>query len=152
MHRARRKKHALSVLLVDLDHFKPFNDTFGHDAGDFVLQSLADVFRSFFRSDDVACRYGGEEFAFILPEASSHDAFLRANELREKVKQLNLKYDNHLLGKVTLSIGVATFPEHSADVSHLLKMADQSLYRSKSIGRDSVTVASVEPVVASSPA
>ena len=152
MHRARRKKHALSVLLVDLDHFKVFNDTFGHDAGDFVLQSLADVFRNFFRSDDVACRYGGEEFAFILPEASSHDAFLRANELREKVKQLNLKYDNKLVGKVTLSIGVATYPEHSADVGQLLKMADQSLYRSKSIGRDSVTMAGFEAVVTPSPA
>ncbi|MCU1297853.1 MAG: hypothetical protein JWO91_2131 [Acidobacteriaceae bacterium] len=143
LHRAQRKQHPLSVLVVDLDHFKRFNDTFGHDAGDSVLRALADVFRVFFRADDVVCRQGGEEFAFILPESSSDDAVRRANALREKAKQLNLKYEGRTLGTITLSIGVATFPEHGSSAEELLKIADCCLYHSKSGGRDMVTVATI---------
>jgi diguanylate cyclase (GGDEF)-like protein/PAS domain S-box-containing protein len=143
LHRAQRKKHPLSVLLVDLDHFKRFNDTFGHDAGDSVLRALADVFKIFFRADDVVCRQGGEEFAFILPESSSEDAVRRADALREKAKQLNLKYEGRTLGMITLSIGVATFPEHGSSSGELLKVADRCLYQSKAAGRDMVTAATI---------
>jgi len=138
---ASRKKQAVAVLFLDLDHFKRFNDTFGHDAGDMVLQALADLFRAFFRSTDMCCRYGGEEFAVILPESSSRDAAIRADALRSEVKNLRLQYKKQTLGPLTLSAGVAAFPEHGSTSDELLKIADQSLYESKSRGRDVVTVA-----------
>jgi diguanylate cyclase (GGDEF)-like protein/PAS domain S-box-containing protein len=144
---ASRKKHAISVLFLDVDHFKKFNDTFGHDAGDKVLQSLADLLRTFFRSTDICCRYGGEEFAIILPESSSQDATIRAHALRSEVKSLRLKYKNEALGTLTISAGVAAFPEHGSTSDELLKIADQCLYESKSRGRDTVTVASLSKSV-----
>src|SRR6202035_3951061 len=113
MRRALLKNHPVSVLFIDLDHFKRFNDTFGHDAGDLVLRSVADLFRKFFRADDVICRYGGEEFAIILPESSPENAGTRANALRAEVKRLRLEYNNQTLGQITLSVGIATFPEHA---------------------------------------
>jgi diguanylate cyclase (GGDEF)-like protein/PAS domain S-box-containing protein len=141
MQRAVRKNHPVSVLFIDLDHFKRFNDTFGHDAGDLVLRSIADLFRRLFRVDDVICRYGGEEFAIILPESSAENAAIRGNALREEIKRLEIKYKNHTLGRITLSIGVACFPEHGRTSEELVKAADQCLYQSKSAGRDMVTVA-----------
>jgi diguanylate cyclase (GGDEF)-like protein len=132
----------MAVLFLDLDHFKKFNDTFGHDAGDMVLQSLADLFRNFFRATDICCRYGGEEFAIVLLESSSEDAVIRANALRLEVKGLRLQYQKQTLGPLTLSVGVAAFPEHGSTCDELLKIADQCLYESKARGRDVVTVAS----------
>jgi diguanylate cyclase (GGDEF)-like protein len=137
---ASRKKQTIAVLFLDLDHFKRFNDTFGHDAGDMVLQSLADLFRTFFRATDICCRYGGEEFAIVLPESSSQDAAIRADALRSEVKSLRLQYKKQILGPLTLSAGVAAFPEHGLTSDELLKIADQCLYESKSRGRDVVTV------------
>ena len=151
---AARKKQSIAVLFLDLDHFKRFNDTFGHDAGDMVLQSLADLFRNFFRATDICCRYGGEEFAIILPESSSHNAAIRADALRSEVKRLQLQYKKQTIGQLTVSVGVAAYPEHGSTSVELLKIADQCLYESKSRGRDVVTVASpqnarlpVDPVV-----
>jgi len=141
LQRATRKQHPVSVLFLDLDHFKKFNDTFGHDAGDLVLRSVAELFRNFFRSDDVICRYGGEEFAIILPESSPQNAAVRANALREEVKRLHLESDHQNLGAVSVSIGISTFPDHALTGDELLKVADQCLYRSKKAGRDAVTVA-----------
>ncbi|HXM62558.1 MAG TPA: diguanylate cyclase [Terriglobales bacterium] len=138
---AKRKKHGVAVLFLDIDYFKKFNDTFGHDAGDKVLQALADLFRAFFRSTDICCRYGGEEFAVVLPESSPQDATVRADALRSEVKTLRLRYKNETLGPLTLSAGVAAFPEHGLTSDELLKIADQMLYESKSRGRDIVTVA-----------
>jgi len=138
---AGRKSQSIAVLFLDLDHFKRFNDTFGHDAGDMVLQSLADLFRNFFRATDICCRYGGEEFAIILPESTSSDALIRADALRSEVKGLRLQYKKQLLGQLTVSAGVAAFPEHGATAEGLLKIADQCLYESKARGRDVVTVA-----------
>jgi len=138
---ASRKKQSIAVLFLDLDHFKRFNDTFGHDAGDMVLRSLADLFRNFFRATDICCRYGGEEFAIILPESTSHLAAVRADALRSEVKSLRLQYKNQPLGPLTISVGVAAFPEHGSTSEELLKIADQCLYESKNRGRDVVTVA-----------
>jgi diguanylate cyclase (GGDEF)-like protein/PAS domain S-box-containing protein len=138
---AGRKKQSVAVLFLDLDHFKGFNDTFGHDAGDMVLQSIADVFRNFFRTTDICCRYGGEEFAVIMPESTSHDAVIRADALRSEVKSLRLRYKKQALGQLSISVGVAAFPEHGTSADELLKIADQCLYESKARGRDVVTVA-----------
>jgi diguanylate cyclase (GGDEF)-like protein/PAS domain S-box-containing protein len=138
---AARKKQSIAVLFLDLDHFKRFNDSFGHDAGDMVLRSLADLFRNAFRSTDICCRYGGEEFAIVMPESSSQDAATRAEALRCKVKNLRLEYKKQTLGQLTLSVGVAAFPEHGSTSRDLLKIADQCLYESKARGRDVVTVA-----------
>jgi diguanylate cyclase (GGDEF)-like protein/PAS domain S-box-containing protein len=138
---AGRKRQSIAVLFLDLDHFKKFNDTFGHDAGDLVLQSLADLFRNFFRATDMCCRYGGEEFAIILPESTSQDAAIRADALRSEVRSLRLHYKKQPLGPLTVSVGVAAFPEHGSTSEELLKIADQCLYASKHRGRDVVTVA-----------
>ena len=142
---AARKHQSLTVLFLDLDHFKTFNDTFGHEAGDSVLQSLAQVFCSFFRTTDICCRYGGEEFAIILPESSAGDAFIRAEALRDEVKKLRLQYMKRPLGPVSISVGVATFPDHATNSSQLLATADRCLYESKTRGRDRVTVATAQP-------
>jgi diguanylate cyclase (GGDEF)-like protein/PAS domain S-box-containing protein len=144
--RAKRKKRALSVIFLDLDHFKRFNDAFGHDAGDTVLRSIAELFRQHFRGDDVICRYGGEEFAIILPESTAKDAAKRANLLRLQARKLRVRHHDQSLDPVTLSIGVAAFPEHGSTPEELLQVADQCLYQSKSEGRDRVTVATPQKV------
>jgi len=146
LQRAARKRHSVALLFIDLDNFKHFNDTFGHDAGDLVLRSVADLFRKFFRSDDVCCRYGGEEFALILPESTAESASLRANALLEEIRKLQLQYRNQTLGMVTISIGVASFPEHATNGEELLKVADRCLYESKSSGRDRVTAAAAQQI------
>ena len=107
-----------------------------------MLQSLADLFRNSFRATDICCRYGGEEFAVILPESSAHDATLRAEALRAEVRRLRLKYKKQNLGPLSVSVGVAAFPEHGLTSEELLKIADECLYQSKARGRDVVTVAS----------
>ncbi|HET6930240.1 MAG TPA: diguanylate cyclase [Candidatus Acidoferrum sp.] len=142
LQRARRKDRLLSLIFLDLDHFKRFNDVFGHDAGDSVLQSMADIFRMHFRAEDIICRYGGEEFAIILPESSVHDALKRADALRLATKDLKLVHRGVLLDPVTLSIGIAGFPENGENAQDLLDAADKSLYQSKANGRDRVTLAS----------
>lgn len=142
--RAKRKNHPLTVLFLDLDHFKRFNDTFGHDAGDLVLRSMAEVFRQYFRGDDVVCRYGGEEFAVILPESTAKDAEDRANKLRLDAMKLQLKHQGRTLDPVSISVGVASFPEHGSTAEVLLRVADQCLYQAKADGRDRVTVAKTE--------
>jgi diguanylate cyclase (GGDEF)-like protein/PAS domain S-box-containing protein len=142
LQRAKRKQRSLSLIFLDLDHFKRFNDVFGHDAGDSVLQSMADIFRMHFRAEDIICRYGGEEFAVILPESSVKDVFKRAEALRLATKDLKLVHRGVLLDPVTLSIGIAGFPEHGQTAQDLLDGADKSLYQSKANGRDRVTLAS----------
>jgi diguanylate cyclase (GGDEF)-like protein/PAS domain S-box-containing protein len=140
---SKRKGRPLAIVFVDLDHFKHFNDVFGHDAGDTVLQSMASAFRLLFRGEDVICRYGGEEFAIILPECPIQDAVKRAEALRVAVKEINLAHQGKRLDSVTLSIGVAAYPEHGEGVQELLDRADKCLYQSKANGRDCVTAASV---------
>jgi len=148
LQRAARRKRPLSVLFVDLDHFKRFNDSFGHEAGDLVLSSIATVFQLNFRGDDVICRYGGEEFAIILPEASTEDAAKRADALRAEVNNMRLTCHGRALDPVTVSVGLATFPESGSTVEALMQQADRALYQSKTNGRDRVTVADPETELA----
>jgi len=139
--RGTRKNRSLAVIFIDVDHFKRFNDVFGHEAGDQVLRSMGDFFRSHFRGDDIICRYGGEEFAIILPESSAQDAASRAELLRIAARTLKLKHNDVTLDPVTLSAGIAGFPEHASSARELLQVADACLYEAKKSGRDRVILA-----------
>ena len=142
LRRAVRGKLQVALLMLDIDHFKGFNDTFGHQAGDALLRALGNLLKESTRGQDVVCRYGGEEFAFVLAGASLEAAQKRAELLREDVKQLNVRYGGQLLGAVTLSIGIGIFPDNGENAEQLLKAADSALYRAKEEGRDRIVSAS----------
>ncbi len=141
--RARRNNGAVAAIMVDIDHFKRINDSFGHDAGNLVLRELAALFRRSLRASDVACRYGGEEFALILPDAPVEGAMHKAEAIRLAVKALLLEYQGRPLGPITASLGVAVFPLHAAEANALLVRADEALYRAKGEGRDRVVVSEI---------
>jgi diguanylate cyclase (GGDEF)-like protein/PAS domain S-box-containing protein len=141
LQRAKRRRHSLVVVFADLDHFKRFNDIHGHDAGDTVLRSMAGLFKQHFRGEDVVCRYGGEEFAFILPESSAKNAAKRLEQLRQVAKKHKITYKEQVLDAVTFSVGIATYPENGLTGEELLQTADTCLYESKANGRDCVTIA-----------
>ncbi len=138
--RSRRSNRPFSVIFMDLDHFKRFNDTFGHEAGDHVLRVFGKALTDFFRDGDVICRYGGEEFALILPDSGLEQAQVRINALREEVRKLPFNHRDTKLGAVTFSTGIAAFPVHGSTPEELFRVADQCLYQSKRAGRDRVTV------------
>jgi len=142
---AVRKNRSLGVIMLDVDRFKKFNDMFGHDAGDTVLRELGDYLAKFIRRGDLACRYGGEEFTLILPEFSLEDTRCRAEELRTSFQQLSIKHRDVVLGKVTLSLGIAALPDHGTTAVELLAAADSALLRAKEEGRDRVLIADVSP-------
>ena len=139
--RGARGERPIGVIMLDIDHFKLLNDSCGHDAGDAVLRELAGVLKSRVREGDIACRYGGEEFVLILPEAPLELALRRAEELREEVKRLRMLHRGRSIGPLTVSAGVAMFPEHGKTGAALLQEADAALYRAKAEGRDRVVVA-----------
>jgi len=141
LYRMQRKKAPLGVIMLDLDHFKRFNDTFGHAAGDAVLSALGRMLLAQVRKEDVACRYGGEEFTLILAETSLETACDRAEQLRQLVHGLNLEHQGQNLGRITISLGVAVYPQHGEDPEALLRAADKALYRAKHAGRDRVAAA-----------
>jgi len=145
LRRAERRGSSVGFVMFDIDHFKRFNDAHGHDAGDLLLRELGAFVRSHVRSEDIACRYGGEEFALILPDASLEVTETRAEGLREAVKRLNLQSRGEPLGTVTVSMGVSAYPQHGATAEALLRAADQALYRAKKDGRDRVVVALEAP-------
>jgi diguanylate cyclase (GGDEF)-like protein len=140
--RAVRAKRNLTVLMIDVDHFKQFNDTWGHEGGDVVLRELASLMRTHFRGDDIACRYGGEEFIVVLAEATMDAAFTRAEELRAGVQRLVAEYRQRPLGSITVSIGIASLPEHGTLPQELIGAADRALYEAKSAGRGKTVCAS----------
>ncbi len=144
LHRARRQQQSLGVIMIDIDHFKQFNDTFGHEAGDTVLRELGRFLLSHIRHSDIACRYGGEELLLILPDASLEDTRQRAEQLREGVKQLRVQYHRQTLGSITISLGVACFPQQGMTGEAVIQAADQALYQAKKLGRDRVA-AFIEP-------
>ena len=138
--RARRTNRPFTVMFIDIDHFKRFNDSFGHDAGDLVLKVFAKALTDHFRGGDIICRYGGEEFALLLPDSSSKDAERRGNDLRVQVKKLSITHRNAVLEPITFSVGLAAFPEHGSTAEELFRVADKCLYDSKIQGRDRITV------------
>ncbi|HZY61767.1 MAG TPA: diguanylate cyclase [Edaphobacter sp.] len=141
LHRAARRTTQLALLMMDVDHFKAFNDTFGHEAGDAVLREVAECFRLSVRNDDVVCRYGGEEFVIILPETNQETALERAELIRNAISKLKIQFKGEPLRQITLSIGVAMFPVSARDASDLVRAADLALYKAKHSGRDQVCLA-----------
>ena len=142
---AERSRHPVGIIILDVDFFKKFNDTYGHKAGDAVLVEVARLLSNSIRKGDVACRYGGEEFLLILPNTSFESAVERAEAIRTKVEILRLEYNAHVL-QVTVSLGIAVYPDHGNTPDAVLKEADNALYRAKEQGRNrTVFPAPTEP-------
>ncbi len=139
--RASRKGLSLGIMMLDVDDFKQFNDNFGHAAGDAVLRELGELLLGHFRGEDIACRYGGDEFIIVLLDASRKMTLERAERLCEHARHLNIQFEGQALETVTLSVGVAVFPENGSTSAEILKAADTALYRAKHAGRDRVVVA-----------
>ncbi len=136
--RARRYNLSLGVVMADIDHFKRFNDTMGHDAGDLALQELGMLLQTKTRKEDVVCRYGGDEISIILPGSNLQETYERAEQLREAVRRLSVRHQGITLGRITMSFGVAAYPIHGDSAKELLQAADTALYRAKRAGRDRV--------------
>lgn len=140
--RCARRQLPLSLMMLDIDHFKAFNDVHGHAGGDALLAQFGKLLQEHSRGEDIACRYGGEEFTLILPEAGIDSALQRAQAIRAAVEKMRVQYLGRELPQVTVSIGVATFPEDGDSPERLLHAADEALYRAKHNGRNRVEVAS----------
>jgi diguanylate cyclase (GGDEF)-like protein len=138
MARARRRKQIMAVLMLDADHFKRFNDTNGHAAGDAVLKAFAEVFRANIRSEDIACRYGGEEFTIILPDTTVKGACDRADSILSAVANLKIASAQQTFDGLSVSIGVAFYPGDGETADDVLQHADAALYDAKHNGRNQV--------------
>jgi diguanylate cyclase (GGDEF)-like protein len=139
--RAAREGYGLGVLFADLDNFKQLNDAFGHAAGDSVLRRIGRFLAAAVRGEDIACRFGGEEFVVILPGASLDDTYRRAESMREGIKAYPLDELAGLHPTTTISVGVAAYPEHGTSAAQLILAADSAMYLAKEQGRDLVVVA-----------
>jgi diguanylate cyclase (GGDEF)-like protein len=139
--RASRRNQSIGILMVDIDHFKKFNDEFGHDIGDFILSEFGRLIKMIIRNEDIACRFGGEEFTILLPETGRDEAFRVAEKIRIKIRDYDFILKNRSYGPIKLSVGVVSFPENGKTADHLLKMADNALYEAKQAGRDRVVLA-----------
>jgi diguanylate cyclase (GGDEF)-like protein len=139
--RATRSGNPLCLIMCDIDHFKRFNDEFGHDAGDAVLQTVAAELRSRFREGDVVCRFGGEEFTVIAPSTSTEAIASRAEFVRQTISEIAVQQGGRTLGSVTMSFGIAAW-ESGMDREgiSLIKAADVALYDAKQQGRNRVVV------------
>jgi len=140
--RAKRRGAPVSIIMIDIDHFKRLNDTHGHEAGDVVLRELAALTRNQIRGEDIACRYGGEEIILILPDASLENAGRRAEDIRLRSSELQIGYHDKIL-TLTISVGVAAFPIHGPNIKDVVKVADNALYQAKRGGRNQTVRASL---------
>ncbi|HUG33756.1 MAG TPA: PAS domain-containing protein, partial [Anaerolineales bacterium] len=141
LNRVTRQHHPLGMIMVDIDHFKRFNDAHGHAAGDALLREVGRLLQNQIRVEDIACRYGGEEFLLIMPGASIAETWDRAGQLRREVKELQIEHEGRMIGEITLSAGVAVYPEHGSTQDSLMRAADAALYRAKQGGRDQAFLA-----------
>jgi diguanylate cyclase (GGDEF)-like protein/PAS domain S-box-containing protein len=139
--RALRKQLSIGIIMLDVDNFKHFNDTCGHAAGDHILRELGKMLLGHIRSYDIPSRYGGDEFIIILPDTSLEVACERAGLICEIAKQIHPQFEGQILEAVTLSLGVAVFPENGISSAAILRAADDALYRAKREGRDQVVIA-----------
>lgn len=135
--RARRLNQPFTIISLDLDYLKKINDTYGHMAGDIAIKAIADVMKKNARSIDIPARLGGEEFSILLPGIDSNGGMVAAERIRAAIENEEVPQ----IGKITASIGVGTYPEHSINVDELVEMTDQAMYRSKINGRNRVTIA-----------
>jgi diguanylate cyclase (GGDEF)-like protein len=138
---AVRQRTSIGIIMLDIDHFKSFNDTFGHAAGDLLLTEVGSFLESSVRKEDVACRYGGEEFVLVLPRASLENTAKRAEQIRVRIHDLHITHEDRPLGPVSFSLGVASFPRHGLGAKEVLRQADLALYQAKAEGRDKVVMA-----------
>ena len=138
LHRCQRNGEPLAVAMLDIDHFKHFNDAYGHNAGDAVLRAMGDLLKGFLRTSDIACRYGGEELTLILPGSTLNDAQTRLDNLRQAIMKLRIIYKNDDLPTITVSMGVADAGTQEVDAAALLGRADAALYQAKAGGRNQV--------------
>ncbi|WP_109313117.1 diguanylate cyclase [Ruegeria sp. AU67] len=141
INRSQQTGAPLSLIAVDVDHFKKFNDTHGHDAGDMVLRAVGAALEQGCDRDEVACRIGGEEFMLILPDNTSDDAITRAEQLRQAVEAVSVRYGEKSLPRITISVGVSHYPAHGSMPQDLMRAADDALYAAKDKGRNQVQVA-----------
>lgn len=139
--RARRDGRPLSIVMMDVDHFKRFNDLHGHEAGDVVLKSVAQLVKRSIRTGDVACRFGGEEFVLVLPGHGTKEAAIQAERIRAATENLEISHKNVSLGKVTVSLGIAEFPATGDTAAAVTEAADQALYAAKRSGRNRLIIA-----------
>jgi len=142
--RARRKQTPLAVILLDIDHFKQFNDRWGHEAGDLVLKNVSYAIRTVVRGSDIVARHGGEEFVIVLPEADAEIALARAEGVRLEIAGLKLTYDGESLGTVTASFGVAVSRKLIETAEGLVRIADHAMYEAKQGGRNRVVIKNVD--------
>lgn len=139
--RVTREGRQLGIVMFDLDHFKRVNDTYGHDMGDAVLRQLGKMLLEHVRDEDIACRYGGEEFTIILPGADLTASRDRAEELRQLIASTTVRWDGQVIGNLSISLGVSCFPLHGSTWQEAFKAADKALYVAKQTGRKRVVVA-----------
>ncbi|MFW5782306.1 MAG: diguanylate cyclase [Candidatus Muiribacteriaceae bacterium] len=143
LQRSQRYSKPISLLMMDIDHFKNFNDTYGHQVGDRVLKIVARIIEKSIRDVDIAARYGGEEFAVILPEMTSEGAEVPAERIRSNIENYDFYVDDKVV-PITVSLGVSTFPDNASEKDQLIECADNALYYSKETGRNKVSVFSEE--------
>lgn len=141
VHRAARRGTTLGIIMLDIDHLKHVNDSFGHQAGDAMLRALGEYLQNHTRGEDIACRYGGDEFILILPETPLSVLEQRADQLRIGITRLEIEHYRAMIGQVTLSAGVAIFPDHGLTGDAVLRAADTALYRAKTDGRNRIFTA-----------
>jgi diguanylate cyclase (GGDEF)-like protein len=141
--RAKRAGTGLAAIMMDIDHFKRVNDSFGHDAGDLVLTEVATLLKNSIRGSDMACRFGGEEFVLVLTDATRASAMRRCEEIQAAIKRLAPMYRGRSLGHPTASFGIALFPDHAADADALINASDAALYEAKRAGRDCIVTSSL---------
>jgi diguanylate cyclase (GGDEF)-like protein len=139
--RAMRGESEVAVVMIDVDHFKKFNDTYGHNAGDAVLRAVARALQKGVRAADVACRYGGEEFTLILSNATEEEAVRRCEDLRAAIEALAVEEQGQSLPGITVSMGIALYPKHATEAEALVRAADTALYAAKEAGRNRVMIA-----------
>ena len=144
--RAERTGTEIAIMMIDLDHFKLFNDNFGHEAGDHVLKAVSQVLIDSLRQEDIACRYGGEEFCIVCPDTNKQQALQIAQRITRGIRSLELNMNQLALGTVTTSIGIATYPVHAKTMDEVINIADEALYLAKQNGRDRVEVAVLNTV------